>query len=122
MMEDLTKFDDPEIGDNYKDEVSRALAAIVHDQWAGGGLLFEAFETLLREKREEVAAAKTWKQIAEYVCRNSGMYEVRDKCLCSGGVRVSAFIDIAQRLLRDELNGDRKLHDELMNNNKEAVA
>ena len=123
MMEDLTKFDDPEYEDcNYMDEVKRALAAIVHDQWANGGLLFQSFESFRREKREAIAAAKTWKQVAEYSSRNSALYTVRDKHLCSGGVSVSAFIDIAQRLLRDERNGDRQLHDELMNNNKESVA
>jgi hypothetical protein len=123
MMEALTEFDNPEYEDcNYMDEVRRALAAIVHDQWANGGLLFQSFESFRREKLEEIAAAKTWKQVAEYSSRNSALYTVRDKHLCSGGVSVSAFIDIAQRLLRDELNGDRQLHDELMNNNKEAVA
>jgi hypothetical protein len=123
MMEDLTKFDDPEDEDcNYMDEVKRALAAIVHEQWAHGGLLFQSFESFRREKLEEIAAAKTWKQVAEYCSRNSALYTVRDKHLCSYGVSVSAFIDIAQRLLRDERNGDRQLHDELMNNNKESVA
>jgi hypothetical protein len=123
MMENLTNFDDPEDEDcNYLDEVKRALAAIVHNQWANGGLLFQSFESFRREKLAEIAAAKTWKQVAEYVRLNSALYTVRDKHLCSGGVSVSAFIDIAQRLLRDELNGDRQLHDELMNNNKESVA
>jgi hypothetical protein len=123
MMEALTEFDNPEYEDcNYMDEVKRALAAIVHDQWANGGLLFQSFESFRREKREAIAAAKTWKQVAEYSSRNSALYTVRDKHLCSGGVSVSAFIDIAQRLLRDERNGDRQLHDELMNNNKESVA
>ena len=122
MMEDLTDFDDTEYGENYKNEVKRALAAIVQDQWENCGLLFQLFLSFRREKLEEIAAAKTWKQVAEYSSRNSSLYTVRDKQLCSGGVYVSATIDIAQRLLRDELNGDPQLHDELMNNNKEAVA
>jgi hypothetical protein len=122
MMEALTEFDNPEYEDcNYMDEVKRALAAIVHDQWANGGLLFQSFESFRREKREAIAAAKTWKQVAEYSSRNSALYTVRDKHLCFGGVSVSAFIDIAQRLLRDELNGGQQLHDELMNSRKEAV-
>jgi hypothetical protein len=121
MMEDLTEFDDPEDEDcNYLDEVKQTLAAMVHDQWERGGLLFQSFLTFRHEKLEEIAAAKTWKQVAEYSSRNSALYTVRDKYLCSGGVSVTASIDIAQRLLRDELNGDRQLHDELMN--KEAVA
>jgi hypothetical protein len=123
MMEDLADFDDPEDEDcNYLDEVKRALAAIVHDQWADGGLLFQSFESFRREKLEEIAAAKTWKQVAEFSYRNSVQYTVRDKQLCSGGVYVTATIDIAQRLLRDEFNGDGQLPDELMKNIKDEVA
>jgi hypothetical protein len=122
MMEALTEFDNPEYEDcNYMDEVKGALAAIVHDQWANGGLLFQSFESFRHEKLEEIAAAKTWKQVAEYSLRNSALYTVRDKHLYSFDAHVTAYMDIAQRLLRDELNDDRQLHDELMNN-KEAVA
>jgi hypothetical protein len=123
MMENLTNFDCLDYEDcKYMDEVERALASIVHDQWANGGLLFQAFESFRREKLEAIAAAKTWKQVAEYVRLNSAQYTVRDKQLCSGEVYVTASIDIAQRLLRDEFNGDGQLPDELMNNIKEEVA
>ena len=122
MMEDLTKFDDPEIGDNYKEEVSRALAAIVHDEWAQGGLLLGASGAFFRARRMEIAAAKTWKQIAEYIRFNSALYEVCDKHLYSFHVPVTVVMDIAKRLLIEELNGERNLHDELMNNIKAAVA